>query len=583
MKELEYLKKLLQSFEASGEPISETDVSSKLREMVNSWETIETMEVKAENLAFGFSESLHKSNKWQTYYGPKTEMGDFVYPDLEEVTPQIIKYWSRRAQEAFHSIFKARYFGLVWEFSMKVTGKKANYSYAISHIEANLEIATKRNHKLRSTVFDKLERAISLSISLRNTKLTQKAIDIYWEYEKSFNYELKGGFWGWSMGLHLNKKEVSFSEVQLKEMVRDLEKRLALFVDLKGDSIEGIEKAVLLLANYYQKEDRETDFQRALKILEQKVIQVSESKAGFQKSYLLERLLKTFRTFEMKDKVAELLVKIRQASPSNLEEMKPIRVEWEDSLDEMEERFAPIINGENPLSETFYSFIPNIDLLKKCLDEGLKSSPTMALISKGFYGEKGRKVSSLGSYEENPQGHLVRVMVEEFKFRGVYLHFLLMKVVEGMDNPVFEILEHLNRANLLQENRVEIIREGLVAYMDKNYLVAMHLLIPQFENLIRELLERIGGAVLEEKRDGAHSLKTFDKVLRDPILEEFLGKETAFYFRTLFTDQLGWNLRNRLCHGMMGHGMFNATACDRVIHALLAFGEITTGKSEEEE
>jgi hypothetical protein len=45
-------------------------------------------------------------------------------------------------------------------------------------------------------------------------------------------------------------------------------------------------------------------------------------------------------------------------------------------------------------------------------------------------------------------------------------------------------------------------------------------------------------------------LKIFDDFLREEAVMKSLGENVAHYFRVLFTDQRGWNIRNDVCHGI---------------------------------
>jgi hypothetical protein len=48
-----------------------------------------------------------------------------------------------------------------------------------------------------------------------------------------------------------------------------------------------------------------------------------------------------------------------------------------------------------------------------------------------------------------------------------------------------------------------------------------------------------------------------------------LGENVAHYFRVLFTDQRGWNIRNDVCHGITPLAGFSPQMMDRIFHALL--------------
>src|SRR5690606_11276383 len=110
-------------------------------------------------------------------------------------------------------------------------------------------------------------------------------------------------------------------------------------------------------------------------------------------------------------------------------------------------------------------------------------------------------------------------------------------------------------------------------YFEEKYAASIHLLIPQFEEALRNLVEINGGNILTMKEDVFH-LKTFDHLLHDEILKKAFGEDIAFYFRVLFTDPRGWNLRNQVAHGLIDPKLLNQNTAQRVLHALFCLGMI---------
>ena len=111
------------------------------------------------------------------------------------------------------------------------------------------------------------------------------------------------------------------------------------------------------------------------------------------------------------------------------------------------------------------------------------------------------------------------------------------------------------------------------SFYDSPYLVAIHLLIPQLEEAIRNTLEIGNIPTLKPNKSGkGFQLRILDEMLRDPIAVQLLTDDFANYLRILLTDNRGWNLRNDICHGIASPDLFNKITADRIIHALLCFG-----------
>lgn len=126
-----------------------------------------------------------------------------------------------------------------------------------------------------------------------------------------------------------------------------------------------------------------------------------------------------------------------------------------------------------------------------------------------------------------------------------------------MTSPVFD------------EGKAPILERGLAAYLDGEAIVAAPMLIPQVEDALRNLVRASGGSTYKPHRLGGLMLKTLDDLLREEIVTRSLGESIAHYFRTLFADQRGWNIRNDVCHGIASLAAFSPPMTDRIFHALL--------------
>jgi hypothetical protein len=58
-------------------------------------------------------------------------------------------------------------------------------------------------------------------------------------------------------------------------------------------------------------------------------------------------------------------------------------------------------------------------------------------------------------------------------------------------------------------------------------------------------------------------------ILADESVTKVLGETTTRYLRAILTDQRGWNVRNRLSHGLYNSRFFARHSADRVVHILM--------------
>ncbi|HSA04233.1 MAG TPA: hypothetical protein P5145_01460, partial [Tenuifilaceae bacterium] len=105
---------------------SEYEIESEFRKLIPENGTEGSLELKAEIMAFSFVENYtNKETSWGTYFGPMIVMnnGDgtaIESPSIKLVTKEIIDYWTKRTNETTNPFLKARYLGLIWDFSKPV-------------------------------------------------------------------------------------------------------------------------------------------------------------------------------------------------------------------------------------------------------------------------------------------------------------------------------------------------------------------------------------------------------------------------------------------------------------------------------
>ena len=82
------------------------------------------------------------------------------------------------------------------------------------------------------------------------------------------------------------------------------------------------------------------------------------------------------------------------------------------------------------------------------------------------------------------------------------------------------------------------------------------------------------GSIYRPGRSGGMLLRNMEEILHDEKVKNALDNRVITYYRTLFTDQRGWNLRNDVCHGILRAEMYTRETADRTFHAALLLGAI---------
>jgi hypothetical protein len=117
-----------------------------------------------------------------------------------------------------------------------------------------------------------------------------------------------------------------------------------------------------------------------------------------------------------------------------------------------------------------------------------------------------------------------------------------------------EILNVLRGSAFVPDHALPIWTLGVQLGLTGNILLALHVLIPQAENSIRELLNAGGVITASIKSLGVENEASIEEMFGDerrPVLEARIGADEVHDLRLLLTRKpAGLNLRNRLAHGL---------------------------------
>jgi hypothetical protein len=138
---------------------------------------------------------------------------------------------------------------------------------------------------------------------------------------------------------------------------------------------------------------------------------------------------------------------------------------------------------------------------------------------------------------------------------GIGLHILPLwqRRRPGADLTAEAILDAFRSSGNFVEDNLELIRVGLEAVMRDDAVTALHVLVPQLEDVLRSLLERSG-------HDPSHQNPSDPAVTEEISLGSILqGLEEAnvitpddrLLFNLVLDEPRGLNIRNRVGHGLI--------------------------------
>lgn len=414
----------------------ETNILKRFQSVSNS---DSCYKLKAEIIAFQFMENNQNGSNWGTYFGSfasfSREDGTSVeIPSIKDINGDVIDFWKDRANQVVNPVLKARYAGLIWDFTSKVTSTKPSHEIAILYIESLLEIVENRLQN-GIDLIQKIARAISVAISIKNMQLINKSKKVILTLEDEIGENDKPGLWGFSFDILLNNSKSQLSEFEQSTILQKLEQRLVDVTSENELNTWASECIIKRLAPYYRKKNRLNDSHRILRIHGDAIINKKEYPLILQYQGALKEVQKLYTEYGMKNESDELLIKIKEIGAKVLDEMQLITSEVQITKEEIDKIIIPITTGTK--NEVFHKlihfFTPQIDLIIQSLKESAKKHVLSNLFGKSIIDETGREVANIGSLEEDLIGNILHYISQDFQYNSFYTNRIFYKLINELN------------------------------------------------------------------------------------------------------------------------------------------------------
>jgi len=563
------LEKLLNELDVSEQASSDYSISDKIISITSQ---DESFELNSEKIAFLFFETYENLYpRWGTYYqpyfGPVSIDDGQIYeiPSLSVITEEMLNYWEDRAEQTNNLIMKARYSGLVYDLTQKILGKKPNYKTVVTYVKTLILVCDKDLCERHIETIKKITRAYKVACSRKDKSLIESCIDTAIRLEDRIPKESEASLLGFCFDLFVLGKEKLLKEEQKEKLVSDLETRF-VNVSTNNYSFQICKSAGIPLAEYYRTQKRLEDVKRIVTIIERSFeLSCQGQDASFQ-SFHYKDLYKLYIKFNLTDEAENISKKIVEVGSGVIENMQLFTQSMEIPEKSLDQYIFTTIEGgfDKALSRITHQFIPKKDEIKQQVQKN-DHDPFTTTSSITLYDHRGIPTAKMIDSTDFEVSQLCKNMGNN----SWILRHLFIKVTEEYNAKAEDYLAFFYSSPLFDKSKKSIVEKGIFAFLTEDYITAIHLFVPQVEAAIRKLVELRGGLiVIENKNDGFQS-RTLDTLLRDDIVKDYFGDDIAFYLKILLTDQRGWNIRNKVCHGISPIEEFNDSIADRIMHAML--------------
>lgn len=142
------------------------------------------------------------------------------------------------------------------------------------------------------------------------------------------------------------------------------------------------------------------------------------------------------------------------------------------------------------------------------------------------------------------------------------------------DNKVLSsdsLLQIIKEKSLDSKTDLSLLIFGIEKYTQGDYISSLHILVPQFENLLLLIAENAGiqTTVIERGKTITKKITLSDLTLQSEEMTKVFTEDYCHYLRFVLYSPLGLSIRHKIAHGVITKEECNVSDCNLVIIALL--------------
>ena len=539
--------------------------------------------------------------------GPEWQQTDengqvFVYPHLDRFDERTYEYLTMRLDATNHPKLKAQYAHILWE-SPKKHGRFAeiavdSYLEMISIYEQKYDEGENCSREISEVVINSYSIARRVSYEVEKTKSELKRLIRKFSSGAAFSagnliqfmLKPKKGFTKddfddlenicWQMAeSSANNEHAAIDFLTLGEKVdQRLERRSyewilriaqhyeALMKLREGDPLVALHFCMDAIDNYKRIRDEEK-----VEELEQRYAELKDSVE--------------FKTFETEVDLTEIVKNSREVAKDVVKNGTS------------EDIIAYLILNKH--------LLPTYHDVRKSVEEQVKESPTLHLLSKSISDQSKNTVQHFESEEEKEYFSILEAYKSYLELGYIHLiNEVLIEAILERKLTIGVLLNFLNEycwygKNLIKRlpdgrtaghNWLNLIAPALNEYflqMDfhlvdpthnyPNFVLSLDSLTLKIEGIFRELCRLRDVVTSRQRQDDSGRSITLEKdigaLLREEAIKELFDEDDLLFFKFLLVEKSGYNLRHKIAHSLLPFQGYGWSYMNLIILALLRLGK----------
>jgi lysyl-tRNA synthetase class 1 len=527
-----------------------------------------------------------REDPWNSFFRPLSSMTSpdgiaYYTPDVVNATEEAVAHWAGRARNLTHPVLRARYADVVWELGCLITKKRRDVAMARIALDAYIDAVDRRLVKHTTVAFKHAKRAIDLAAQIGDRTGVDRARQALLGLHREVMARDAGRLWATAYDHLVDHQKAGTSPAEMDSLVADMERVLARASD-SGDpkrfDPHAVADVVTRLTKHYSSRNLPQEARR----VQATKARALEFAAGLGKGMLAASLqqdsLDAYRQAGMPDEAE----RVRLLMQRSLLETKAEMHEFSVPVTIPKAQMDAMVNSQvvDDLGQTFANiaefFVPEVSRLEAAVTNIAKEAPLFSMMSHQIIADD-RVAAHVGSVEDDQGGRVLQQALQEMQISVVVLHRTLQVARERHNFTADQIVAWANRHGLIDVAKVALLRAGVQAWLDGDHVKALHVIIPRIESALRRMVEVIGKPITKAAGTvaGVSVAINMGDILFNPATVAALGSwgaDMANYFKVVYADPRGMNLRNEFAHGLLDEVAIHEGTTAWLIHTLLVIG-----------
>ena len=531
---------------------------------------------------------------WGIYWSERSTWtrsdGSPLYmPDVADVRDDTLACWIELSTSLRHPMLIARFADLAWEIGRHVRAKRKGTVDAIATeldprlacaaIDGYLAVVEEQLFKDEIQAWQTVQRALSLSTAINDAGRVERSKNALFALKRGLAAaDQKYMWWKFDDLCSQYRRGLSLSAGEEAEIRDALRTALREATDLSNPDRFDPHAATSAAEHLAKRLTAPADHAEAVaaKVSAAVAFERAADKATAMVAVAwLEQVIQRYRELGMPSEAARVERRVRDLAGAVKDEMTVVSVDLDITKEEVD-NYVDETSGES--FEAGARNIARSALMRRASIEAsvkrmLDEAPLFARVDITIQHPSGFRAATIGSVEGDLPGRVIHQASDQIGHYSPMLNMVFAKWREKHNPGIDDFATLFHRSAAFTPERLPLVLSGLQAWLDQDALKSIHVLVPQIECAIREMMILLGGPVMTyDPNFGGFKAATLGSLLSSDLFAQHLPVDIIFHIRALYSDPKGLNLRNQVAHGLATSSMLTMNMANWVVHTIVVLG-----------